>query len=171
MSEVPTTEKPKSGAAIAKPVKVTPEYEAAVTKLADEHKNQRFLNDSHNHASLLAELMIGRADEYDNVLIYTKSLPSSCFGDALKQSKSKNIKIILEDESGKEEIEKLSTEDRDRIKSRILKAADGAHFWVAGSSFRLEIDHDKAKAVANFNDPEAIQILEARFETLWSSTE
>lgn len=171
MSEVSTKEMPKPEAAIAKPAKVTPEYEAAVIKFADEHKNQKFLNDSHNHASLLAGLMIGRASECDDVLIYSKSLPSYCFGDAIKNSKSRNIRILLDDASGTAEINKLSSEDQERIKTRVLNNADGSHFWIAGDSFRLEIDHDKAKAVANFNDPEAIQILRARFERLWSSVE
>lgn len=166
-----TKEMPKPEAEVAKPVRVTPEYEAAVTKFANEHKNQKFLNDSHNHASLLADLMIGRTNEQDDVLIYSKSLPSSCFGDALAHSKSRNIRIILEDESGVEEINKLSVENKERIEFRLLKIADGAHFWIAGDSFRLEINHDKAKAVANFNDPEAIQILETRFEKLWASAE
>lgn len=169
MSEVSTVETPKSGATIPKSVKVTPEYEAAVTKFANEHKNQRFLNDSHNHANLLANLMIGRADECDDVLIYSKILPSSCFGDALSNSKSENIRIILDDNGGREEIENLPQKDQDRISVRVLNAIDGAHFWVAGDSFRLEIDHDNAKAIANFNDPEAIKILRARFEKLWSS--
>lgn len=149
--------------------KVTPEYESAVTKLADEHINQRFLNDSHDHAKLLAKLMIGRASENDEVLIYSRSLPPSCFGEALRHSKSENIRIILDDEIGKEEISKLSIDDGGRIKSQVLGVPDGAHFWVAGNSFRLEIDHGNAKAVANFNDPVAIQILKARFEKLWVS--
>lgn len=168
MNEASTKKIPESEATTARHVKVTPEYEAAVTKYADEHKNQRFLNDSHSHANLLANLMIGRTSECDDVLIYSKSLPSSCFGDALSNSKSKNIRIILDDASGRERIEALP-QNQDRFQVRVLNTIDGAHFWVAGDSFRLEIDHDNAKAIANFNDPEAIKILRARFENLWSS--
>lgn len=167
MNEASAKEIPKSETTTARHVKVTPEYEAAVTKYADEHKNQRFLNDSHSHANLLANLMIGRTSECDDILIYSKSLPLSCFGDALSNSKSKNIRIILDDASGGEQIKNLP--QKDRISVRVLNTIDGAHFWVAGDSFRLEIDHDNAKAIANFNDPEAIEILRARFEKLWSS--
>ena len=171
MSEISIKENPKSELVFTKSAKVTPEYEAAVTKFADEHKNQKFLNDSHNHASLLAGLMIGRADEHDEVLIYSKSLPSYCFGDALKNCKSRNVRILLDDSSGADDLNNLSEEDKKRITFRILKVADGEHFWISGDSFRLEIDHDKARAVANFNDPEAIKILQSRFEKLWSSVE
>lgn len=148
--------------------RVTPEYAAAVTKLADEHVNQRFLNDSHDHANLLSGLMIGRTKEYDDVLIYSNSLPFSCYGDALKRAGSGNIRIILEDASSAEEIKNLSTDHPDCIHYRVLDTTDGAHFWIAGSAFRLEMDHDKAKAIANFNDPEAIKILRERFEKLWA---
>lgn len=172
MPEVPTKkDMSRVEAPVAKSMKVTPEYEAAVTRFADEHKNQKFLNDSHHHASLLAELMIGRATEHDDVLIYSKSLPQTCFGDALEHSKSRNIRIVLDDALGQEEIKKLSLVNQERIKHKVLTTNDGAHFWIAGDSFRLEMDHDKAKAVANFNDPEAVQVLRARFEKLWSSIE
>jgi len=148
---------------------VTDEYRDAVTRLADEQKNQRFLNDSHDHAKLLAELMIGRADENDDVLIYSQKLPVACFGDALRSSKSTNIRVLLDDQRGDEEIQNLPVEVKSRIKSRVLPAPDGAHFFISKNSFRLEIDHSKAKAVANFNDPEAIHILRSRFENLWTS--
>lgn len=167
MSEILTIETPKSEANVSESVKVTPEYEAAVTKFADEKKNQRFLNDSRDHARLLAKLMIGRTNEYDDVLIYSKCLPASCFGDALKHSKSGNIRIILDDAGMAKEIDNLPREVNDRIKLRIFEGVDGAHFFVAGNSFRLEIDHDNAKAVANFNEPSAVKKLTQRFESLW----
>lgn len=170
MSRVSTKAIPEHGMMSSKSARVSPEYEAAVTKLADEHKNQRFLNDSHHHAKLLADLMIGRATEYDDVLIYTRSLPTSCYGDALKNSKSKNIRIVLDDASGVSEIESLPKEVQSRINYCVLQAADGAHFFVAGDAFRLELDHHNAKAVANFNDPDAIEVLGGRFNNLWSST-
>jgi hypothetical protein len=149
---------------------VTPEYKAAVTKLAHEQKNQRFLNDSPDHAKLLAKLMIGRAKENDDVLIYSKSLPSFCYDDALQDSKSHNIRVILEDESGVAVIDNLPEAVKAHVEHRVLATPNGAHFWVAGKSFRLELDHQKAKAIANFSDPEAVQTLRARFEKLWSST-
>lgn len=165
MSQLTTQSPPK----VTPESKVTPEYRDAVTKLAEERKNQRFLNDSPEHAKLLAELMIGRSDENDDVLIYSEKLPLSCFGDALNNSKSAKIRVLLDDVSGVEEIKKLSPEVSSRITSRVLKGPDGSHFFLTKNSFRLEIDHAKAKAVANFNDPEAIHILRSRFESLWTN--
>lgn len=147
--------------------KVTPGYKTAVTKFADEQINQRFLNDSIDHAKLLAGLMIGRAKESADVLIYSEKLPSECFGDAISNSRSENIRIILDDKKGIEEINKLPDAIKSRIQYRVLETSDGAHFWVAGNSFRLEMDHGSAKAIANFNDYDAIETLSSRFEKLW----
>ena len=151
-----------------KTMRVTHKYIAAVTNFADEHKNQKFLNNSHSHANLLAELMIGRAGEYDDVFIYSKSLPLSCFGDALAKSKSKRLQAILSDKGGEENIKKLHKDVQKKIEYRFLKEIDGAHFWIAGDSFRLEIGNGNAMAVANFNDSESVEILRTRFERLWS---
>ncbi len=149
--------------------KVTPEYRAAITTWANERNTQRFLNDSCDHAQLLASLMIGRADKNDDVLIYSEKLPSSCFFEALSSSKSSNIRIVVENATGLEEIKKLPQDIQNRVACRLAKAADGAHFWIAGDAFRLELNHDKATAVASFNDPEAIAKLRSRFERLWTS--
>ncbi|MDP2382446.1 MAG: hypothetical protein Q8N00_06555 [Nitrospirota bacterium] len=162
MSQLATQSPPK----VTPESKVTPEYREAVIKMADEHRNERFLNDSPEHAKLLADLMIGRAEEADEVSIYSKSLPMFCYADALRNCKSQNIRVILDDASGRAELpEDLSS----RMKIRILDIADGAHFFTAKDSFRLEMDHEKAKAVANFNEPEAVQKLRSRFEHLWAS--
>lgn len=153
------------------PIKVTPEYKAAVTKFSDDHKNQRFLNDSIAHAELLATLMIGRAETEDEVAIYSGKLPSSCFGTGLSNTKSGNVRIIIDDkEAAVEEITKLKDNLKSRIHFKVLSNADGAHFFVAGDSFRLEIDHGNAKAVANFNDLDAVGILKSRFEQLWNES-
>lgn len=152
-------------------VKVTPEYKAAVTKLSDDHKNQKFLNDSLAHAELLATLMIGKAGANDKVAIYSGNLPSACFSSGLSTTKSTDIRIILDNKAAAEEIKKYLPNLEGRIKLKVLNEIDGAHFFVAGESFRLEIDHGKAKAVANFNDPDAVDILSSRFEKLWKISE
>lgn len=149
--------------------KVTPEYKAAITMWANERNEKRFLNDSCDHAQLLASLMIGRSDRDDDVLIYSKNLPTSCFSEALVNSKSNNIRIVVENEGAVKEIKNLPEELQKRINCRVAKVAEGAHFWIAGDSFRLEMDHEKATAIASFNDPEAIAKLRMRFDRLWAN--
>ncbi|KAF3982073.1 MAG: hypothetical protein HFP81_01930 [Methylococcales symbiont of Hymedesmia sp. n. MRB-2018] len=153
------------------PVKVTPEYEEAIIKLSDNHQNQRFLNDSIAHAELLATLMIGRAKINDDIIIYSGGLPPSCFSLGLNGTKSTNVRIVLDDkDAATKEEEKFKDNPGVQIKLKDPSKANEAHFFVAGESFRLEIDHGKAKAVANFNDHDAVSILKDRFELLWDAS-
>ncbi|KAF3977132.1 MAG: hypothetical protein HFP77_09040 [Methylococcales symbiont of Iophon sp. n. MRB-2018] len=150
---------------------VTPEYKEAIIKLSDNHQNQRFLNDSIAHAELLATLMIGIAEINDDVIIYSGSLLPSCFRLGLSKTKSENVRIVLDDkEAATKEKEKFKDDKNIQIKLKDSSKADEAHFFVAGESFRLEIDHGKAKAVANFNDRDAISILKVRFDYLWAAS-
>lgn len=147
---------------------VTPEYEKAVTELADRKENRRFLNDSSDHAKLLIDLMIGRSGENDSVLIYSGELKRECFGSSLQNSKA-HIRIVLDDPKGLDAIATLQEDVQRRIEARLLRKKAGNHFFIAGSAMRYELSHDDATAVANFNEPPVeLDKLRARFEKLWT---
>jgi hypothetical protein len=150
---------------------VTPEYRKAVTELAEKNENRRFLNDSRDHAKLLIDLMVGRSQENDEVLIYSGELKTECFGDSFQNAKGK-IRVVLDSAKGLEVIAALPPALRNRIEPRILKEPDGNHFLVAGRAMRFELSHDDATAVANFNEPESeLQKLRDRFSRLWDLAE
>lgn len=146
--------------------KVTEEYRTAVTALADNKENRRFLNDSSDHAKLLADLMIGRAKKGEEVLIYSGAMRDGCFVDALKSFKG-TARILLDSSDGLGVINGFSKEICERIQAQVLEKRDGNHFFVAGASFRYEMDHNDATAIANFNEPATVEKLKDRFESLW----
>lgn len=146
---------------------VTPEYRKAVTELAEKKENRRFLNDSSDHAKLLIELMVGRAQESDEVIIYSGSLKAECFDESLRATAA-TIRILLDDAKGIDVIDALPPDVRSRVQVRVVRTKDGNHFFVAGSAVRYELSHDDATAVANFNEPPAeLQKLRERFERMW----
>ena len=146
--------------------KLTTEYVDAVTELANSKTNRRFLNDSAEHAKLLANLMIGKSSEEDTALIYSGELKEPCFNEALKSARGK-IRILLDDPKGLEVLATIS--NRNRIQVRIAKPNQQKinHFFVCGSAFRVELDHGKATALANFNEQSVVDQLRAQFDISW----
>lgn len=145
---------------------VTEEYRDAVTQLAINKEERRFLNDSCDHAKLLAELMIGKSLSDDKVEIYSGELGRNCFTDALLSSKA-SIRILLDSNNGVAVINGLPDEVRDRIEFRLVNAPCANHFFVSGNSFRYEKDHCDSTAVANFNEPETVTKLSNLFNIMW----
>ncbi len=149
-------------------VPVTQEYRDAVTELATKKVNRRFLNDSGEHATLLIELMIGKAGPDDDVLIYSGELMGGCYRKALEESGSNSIRILTDAAKARTVIDALPEGVRKCITHLIIDKADqGNHFFVVGSAFRWELDHSVGSAVANFNEPETPNKLRARFEDMW----
>lgn len=147
---------------------VTDEYRDAVTKLADNKTDRRFLNDSGEHATLLANLMIGRSQADDEVLIYSGELVPAYFENALISAKGK-IRILVDDKKGLSVIDNLPKDVRSKIQIKQISAEkDSNHFFVSGKAMRYELSHDKATAVANFNEPDSqIQKLKTTFNKMW----
>lgn len=148
--------------------KLTPEYEAAVTALADHKENRRFLNDSCAHAKLLANLMVGRAKAGDETLIYSGELGKDCFKDALISSKGR-VRVVLDSKDGKALIDSLPVAVKDRVELRLATTKGEHHFFVSNNSFRYETDDNDSTAVANFNEPETVAKLKALFELMWGT--
>jgi hypothetical protein len=148
---------------------VTPEYLQAVTNLADKEVNRRFLNDSSAHAKLLACLMIGRTKVGEDALIYSGGLGKGVFDDAFKDAQG-SIRVLLDSGEGIEIIKSLPDEVKRRIEVKKTAKASKNHFFVAGNSFRYELNHDSATAVANFNEPETVAKLQTLFNTMWNQS-
>lgn len=147
---------------------VTQEYREAVTALADNQEDRRFLNDSRAHAKLLAELMIGRATEDTETCIYSGSLGKGCFAEALSSSEG-TIRVLLDSKEGLDITNALDELVRNRLKVKIAELPHSNHFFISGNSFRYEKDHNDATAIANFNEPETVKKLKALFDSMWSA--
>ena len=151
------------------------EYVNAAATAQEKQLNMRFLNDSHDYAKLLADLMIGRATTRHDVAIFTRGLDRSCYVDALKDTQANKVRVVAQDASVvQSNLALLPAEARNRIEVRIqpeIQTAESeAHFFVAGKSYRYELDHTKATAVANFNDALSTQNLMGKFNALWKSS-
>lgn len=152
--------------------KVSQEYIDAVTALADKKENRRFLNDSSEHAKLLANLMIGRKTDSDDCVIYSGSLPLSCFKDAIIAAHGK-IRVLVDDEANIEALEKEIPDFEHKLEIRKIAqrhASQINHFFVCGSAFRYEMNHSHATAISNFNEPEVTNSLTTSFNTMWDGS-
>ena len=150
------------------------EYIEAVTALADNKTNKRFLNDSSAHARLLADLMIGRGNS--DSLIYSKNLPISCYRDAILEAVNakKKVKVLVEESidnlSWKKTIPNFETFiDIKKITPSFIGQIN--HFFVSGHAFRYEKDHDQATAISNFNEPSVAASLKDSFMFMWNASE
>ena len=154
---------------LSRPGSVSEEYRTAVTKLADKGTNQRFLNDSNEHALLVTDLMFNRIDEMEEILIYSKSLKPAFYEKILRHSKHK-IKILLDDTAGIDRIKTLPMDIQTRLECRLTGVTE-SHFILAGRAFRFEINKylDELCVVCNFNEPKVAQKLRNRFDSLWNS--
>jgi hypothetical protein len=141
------------------------DYILAVKELSDNKTDRRFLNHAHEHARLLANLMIGAANEGTPVMIYNESLLDSVYFDAIKETKAQVTAVVEKQPSTK----MVDLFKKKGFTLKILndgEKIDYPHFFVAGTSFRYELDHDKAKAVANFNNAGDAAILSGIFSQI-----
>lgn len=167
---------------------VSQEYRDAVTKLAEIKKNQRFLNGTNADAKVVAGLMITRAEQVDEVLVYSDALSADFYKEVFRHSKCR-IKILLDDREGINIIKALPQDVQNRLEYRVTRVADGAHFLVSDDAFRYELEyptrlmfgivvqyetkhperHDELYVVCNFYEPRITQRLRTRFEDMWAN--
>lgn len=167
---------------------VSQEYRDAVTKLAEVKKNQRFLNGTNADAKVVAGLMIARAEEADEVLVYSDALSAAFYKEVLRHSKCR-IKVLLDDREGINIIKALPQDVQSRLECRVTKVAGGAHFLVSDDAFRYELEypthlvfgivvqyetkhpepHDELFVVCNFYEPRISQRLRDRFGDMWTN--
>lgn len=146
------------------------QYIKAVTELADTKTNRRFLNDSSEHAKLLSNLMIGRAGREDEVFIYSGALGHQCFNQSLLLCQAEKIRILLDEAAGQSVIDAMPDNVKSRIELRIVPQKNrwNHHFFVAGTAYRYEKDHQDTTAISNFNEPEMIIRLKEIFDKMWN---
>lgn len=148
-------------------------YITAIVDLAENDIDRRFLNDSDVHASLLIDCMIGESVETDEIRIYSGTLRAECFEDVLRASKNHKIRILVEEyPKAIKVLESLSLGPTDMTHIELLSVAEKSnnHFYTVGEKhFRFETNHERASAVANFNEPETVAKLNARFDEMWES--
>ena len=141
-------------------------YEDAVRFIANNNVNRRFLNDANEHTKLVVELMVDHIKDGDEVLIFTSTLPA--FYDVALQNPKCKFRIIVDNIDGLNAVRTLRSEVSRRIDCRFVSVPEGKHFISLGSAYRMTVDHDsESLAVSNFNEPEAVQRLQSRFERMW----
>lgn len=150
---------------------VSDDYRSAVTRLADNNVNRRFLNDSKEQAKLIAGLMVSRAVENRDVLIYSDSLEPEFYTEILRYSEC-HFRILVGNTGALGVIKSLPKYAQDRIDCRASTTPKGVHFLVTKHSFRYELpEHpDELFVVCNFYEPEIAQLLRDRFETMWENS-
>ncbi|GEM_PF-3095111 len=142
------------------------EYEDGLQRIAKNNRNERFLSDSNEHAKLVIELIASRAKDGDEVLIYTSTLPAF-YDVALRNPKCK-FRILVDSIDGMNAVRILCSEVSHRIDCRFAHVPEGKHFISLGCAYWMAVDHDsELVGISNFNEPEAVQRLQSRFERMW----
>ncbi|MBF0093518.1 MAG: hypothetical protein HQL34_03130 [Alphaproteobacteria bacterium] len=138
------------------------EWIAAVRQSAKDKTNRRFLNDSIHYTKILAETMIRPATQ--SVDIYSGSLDRTCYEDAVVNVKCA-VRILVDDLQAAN-----WAKAGDNVTIKKAPRDMGEHFFIAdGAAFRFELDHNKAMAIANFNEPEVCAELKRRFDAAWNA--
>lgn len=147
------------------------EYRAALTKLAKEHKNQRFLTGEDWGARVVAGLMVDQMSASEEVLIHTNALQHSFYADILRSSVC-CFRIILGSIEGIAVVENLPFEVQNRLEIRSASVCHMKHCLVAGMAFRVEARacRDELYVVCNFNEPDVAGSLRKQFNELWTRT-
>jgi hypothetical protein len=151
-------------------------YIASLREYQRTMKDSPFMNDSQGHATLLADMMVGSADDY--VLIYSRCLYRPVYEFALSNI-SPSVKVRLLYGTILNETERwweyLISNGKDIIANYlssppIYKKEVVHHFFICdGVSVRYEISDEKTTAVANFNMPKVAKTLTKIFAESWKS--
>lgn len=119
-------------------------------------------------------LIIARAMEMDEVLIYSHSLKHDFYGDVLRGLKCP-ARILLDDSSGLTVIKRLPQEIQNRISVRTHPSLSGeggkVHFIVTDCALRCDVNasDDEIIGYASFNNPPKALRWKAHFDKLWES--
>lgn len=154
------------------PNRLPKDYVVAIVDFAEKHVDRRFLNDSNLHAQLLVECMIGNAAESDVVRIYTGELKAECYKSILEATSSRDIRILADDIDAVNLVIKDIDHGSRKIEALPIAEKIANHFYTVGNrSFRFEIDHGVATAIANFNEPKTVEKLTSRFDAMWKAAQ
>lgn len=145
-------------------------YVDALLHWAEKRAESRFLNDSTQHARLVALLMIGQAEK--SVDIYTEGLIENCYDLAFeKLSPNVKVRVLARRPDQTRWVRAKNPASDICVETAPSSSLLTNHFFVVdGCAFREEIDHDLKTARASFNDPEKAKELGARFIESWEMT-
>lgn len=154
----------------------------AVDRMRDK-RNEVFDNYDSAHAEILASVMIGMCGENDEVRIYSGALGEDCYGEALRKTPAKIIKVLVDLDNnnpaqalawiketnaykdGRLVINQLTRAQMESMsKAESMDMPRGHFFCTTANAYRDEKDDKKATADVNFHDPEKTSSLTALFE-------
>lgn len=150
---------------------VPDDYRAAITGLADNMVNRRFLNSSKEQTKLIARLMVNRVVENGDVLIYSDSLEQEFYTEILCHSRC-HFRILVGNTGALKVIKSLPQHAQNRIDCRAHNGFKKEHFLVIKHSFRYELPEyqNELLVICNFYEPETAQKLRDRFEAMWGNS-
>ena len=147
-------------------------YITAIVDSAENNIDRRFLIDSDVHVSLLIDCIIAESVETDEICIYNDTLQNKCFEDIIRASKNHKIRILVEEyQKGIKVLESLSLDITDMAHIELLqtdKKGNNYFYTVGEKHFRFETEYERS-SVVNFNEPETVAKLKARFNNMWES--
>lgn len=175
-------------------------YESIVDEYARERKNTLIPNSKPIHARYIVYKLFGlarksvrlytgalvpsiKSDSGKTIKIYSWNRLIDAAIDFLNRDEDSQLNILLErpveDLQNHPLIKRIKEEKlEDRLRLRKLASREKLgekaehHFMTAeDSAFRMELNHKKVRAVANFNDPETASLLNSFFDKIFESPE
>ncbi len=174
-------------------------YESIIDEYASKRKDALIPNSKPIHARYIIYKLFGLArnsvrlytgnlirehvsEEGEKIEIYGWDKVISAAIRFLKGDDQARLKILLEEKTDLRDhplinaISKVGLDEQ--LELRVLKKTPeieekaAHHFMTAeDSAFRVELDHDGVKAVANFNDKETTSLLNSFFDSVFASKE
>lgn len=149
-------------------------YRSSLTEMADRMDGSYFLNEGNDFAKFTVGLIISRATEMEEVVIYSKSLSPTFYKDVLRGLRCP-ARILLDDPAGVSVVRSLTQNLQERIDVRALPSPrvskDNVHFIATDYAFRCGVPDkdDELSGLASFNAPQKTQRWRDHFEKLWAT--
>ncbi len=156
---------------------ISAEYRKALTSRADmlsSMSNDIFYNKGEDAAKLTLGIIISRAMEMEEVVIYSHSLGPLFYKDVLRGLKCP-ARILLDDPTGMSVIQGLPQVIQDRINVRVRispqEVSRSAHFLATDYAFRYDDARgSELSGWVNLNDPLRTKKWREHFEKLWEKS-
>lgn len=153
---------------------VSEKYRSSLTEMANRLDGMLFWNKGEVAAKLIFSLLISRATEMEEVVIYSKSLSPTFYKDVLRGLRCPS-RILLDDPAGVSVVRSLAQNLQERIDVRSLSSTrvdkGNVYFIATDYAFRCgeQNENDELSGWASFNDPQRTQKWRNHFEKLWAN--
>ncbi len=145
------------------------DWVAVIVSLAKNQESRRFLVDFERRTQFLIDCMIGGAREDDEIRIYSTALESNHYLDALNTTRSKRVRILVEDLSAaKQTVNSLASSQQDKITLYATASEKISRFITVGPGFMF-CDFKEKFPVASFNEPQSAKIINEHFDSMWKA--